>query len=144
MHVPYTWLFVTKILLKYSGTTKTPLWRPVLSSFRVAGVVFSSFAWSYFVFSHGVFSSFRMAFFSSFHMASRRREKTKWNNPATILSLYFSKLIIDTCTRFFKLLIPSFILNLTKKYFLFVFKTKSETFLWKKSFSLHKWTLSMS
>ena len=24
------WLFVSKILLKYSGTTKTPLWRPVL------------------------------------------------------------------------------------------------------------------
>ena len=31
------WLFVPKILLKYSGTTKTPLWRPVLLSWRKMG-----------------------------------------------------------------------------------------------------------
>ena len=40
MHVPYTWLFVPKILLTYSGTTKTPLWRPVLYAFSSAIVVF--------------------------------------------------------------------------------------------------------
>ena len=56
-----------------------------ISPFRVAG----------FVFSHGVISSFRMAFFrlfvfwhgvfSSFREASFRREKTKWHKPATIM-----------------------------------------------------------
>ena len=32
MHVPFMWLFVSKILLKYSGPRKTPLWKLVLYS----------------------------------------------------------------------------------------------------------------
>ena len=31
VHVLFTWLYATKISLKYSGTTKTPSWRLVLS-----------------------------------------------------------------------------------------------------------------
>ena len=66
-----------------------------MSSFRVAG----------YVFSRGVISSFRMAFFrpfvfshgvyTSFYVASFRREKTNWHNPATkqtrICTLFYSK-----------------------------------------------------
>ena len=35
MHVPFIWLFVPKIVFKYSGPRKTPLWKLVLSFMNV-------------------------------------------------------------------------------------------------------------
>ena len=65
----------------------------VFTTFRVAGFVISSFRvalFRLFVFSHGVFSSFRVASFRLFvfRVALFRDEKTKWHKPATISIRY--------------------------------------------------------